>query len=436
MKMRILLAILSTLLSATALGADFPTAREWNRQVAAGWNLGNQLESCPWTWENETLALGNPDYADDAETGWGNPKVTKEMIDAVRAAGFNAVRIPVRWQCHIVNAETMTVSPTWMKRVKEVVDYCIDNDMLVIINTHHDKWIESCATNAYREQTCRRLTLLWTQIAQAFADYDYRLAFAGTNEVHLPDNWSAPTAENQNVQNAYNQAFVDAVRATGGNNLKRHLIVQTYACNHSYGLSGLVIPTDTYGNGNDYMSVEFHYYVPYEYCNSTQYYYWGEPYKQYGVPSSGNETAMKTAFNAIQRQWGQKGLGVVIGEWGVSDHWDKATNQQRIHDCMTYYCKTLVSEARDRGFSTFVWDNNVFGNGTEKFGIFDRNNQMNIRAKWILDGIFQAIPASVPSVYSTSIPTISRPYFHQGRIVIRKGNVVYNLRGGVEKIID
>jgi endoglucanase len=151
----------------------------------------------------------------------------------------------------------------------------------------------------------------------------------------------------------------------------------------------------------------------------------------YTVHSS-NEQSMIDYMNRLRNTWSNKGLGVVIGEYGATCHYT-ADNKQVQMENLQYWYQTIVSAMRERGFAGFVWDNNAFGNGTEKFGIFDRNNQMNIRAKWILNGILQAIPASVNSVSSVPSPFLSRPYFHQGRIVIRKGNVVYNLQGKVEK---
>ena len=364
------------------------TAKDWNKDVV-GWNLGNQLECPPSGWNNESMAFGNPATAANAETTWGNPRVNKAMIDAVKAAGFNAVRIPVRWQCHITDEATMTVSNDWMKRVKEVVDYCIADGMKVIINTHHDKWLESRPTNTYKDENNQKLDLLWTQIANAFKDYDYQLAFAGTNEVHIPNNFDAPTSENQAVQNSYNQTFVDAVRATGGKNKKRHLIVQTYNCNLDFGLKtgGFIVPYDIQGNENDFMSVEFHYYTPWDYCGDVTYDFWGDQYKQYGTTPLSNETSMKTDFNKAVSAWSNKGLGVLIGEWGVTNR-EKTGLTDRMHENMAYYCRCLVSEAKSRGFSTFVWDNSVFGSGQEKFGIFDRKSNMTNRAQWITNGIF------------------------------------------------
>lgn len=365
------------------------TAKKWNSEIIAGWNLGNQFE-CPAPGQDgESMAIGNPDGAIQAETAWNNPVVTKKVIKAVKNAGFNAIRIPIRWQCHITNPQAMSIDKQWLTRIKEVVDWCLDCDLKVIINTHHEKWLEGRPTHQYQKENSQKLALLWFNIASEFASYDYRVAFAGTNEVHVKDNWGMPDTENLEVQNSYNQTFVDVVRATGGNNEQRHLIVQTYACNPDFGLNGgLVIPKDLQGNGTDYMSVEFHYYTPWDYAGECKYYFWGKPYKQYGEVSPNNEKDMTDFFDRVAAEWSSRGLGVVIGEWGITDHYN-TSQADIIHENMAYYSKYLVSEARKRGFATFVWDNNYFGNGSDKFGIFDRKHGMKVKNEWCLKGIME-----------------------------------------------
>lgn len=375
-------------LSCTLHSTAQPTAKQWNDGVI-GWNLGNQFECSAPGQDGESMAIGIADNSMKAETAWGNPVVTKKVIKAVKDAGFNAIRIPVRWQCHISNPQAMSIDKEWLARIKEVVDWCLAYDLKVIINTHHEKWLEARPTYQFKDENNQKLALLWLNIASEFAKYDYRVAFAGTNEVHIRDNWGKPEDENLAVQNSYNQTFIDVVRATGGNNLKRHLIVQTYVCNPDFGLNGgLIVPNDVNENGNDYMSVEFHYYTPWDYAGECKYYYWGEPYKQYGEASPSDEKTMTDFFDKVVNTWAAKGLGIVMGEWGVTDH-TKGSQSDIQHQNATYYCKFLVSEAQKRGFSTFVWDNNAFGNGGEKFGIFDRERGMKVKNPWVLQGIME-----------------------------------------------
>lgn len=368
----------------------YPTAQQWNKDVV-GWNLGNQFECSAPNQDGESMEIGNPEGSINAETAWGNTAVTEEMIQAVKKAGFNAIRIPIRWQCHITDAQKMSIDPKWIARIKQVVGWCLDNDLKVIINAHHEKWLESLPYYANQKVNCEKLARLWTNIASEFAYYDSRLAFAGTNEVHVKDNWDKPNRENLDVQNAYNQTFVDAVRHTGGNNAKRHLIVQTYVCNPWFGINNgdFIIPKDLDGNDNNYMSVEFHYYQPWSYAGDCTYDYWGNFNKDTGDKPKDDEKTMTDFFDQVVNTWSNKGLGIVIGEWGVTDHYK--SDSEKVHENMTYYCNFLTKKAHDRGFSTFVWDNSKFGNGSEKYGIFDRseNKNMEVKAPWILNGIYK-----------------------------------------------
>lgn len=332
------------------------SAQEWDKNVVMGWNLGNSLESS------------------GGEKGWGNPETTQEMIKFIKSMGFNAIRIPVRWTEQLSDETNMTVKEEWLNRVKEIVDWCLAEDMYVIINTHHEAWLDRNPFNTTKTENNRKLAALWKCIATFFRDYDQRLAFAGTNEtiaiINGQENWNKPEAEWQAVQNSYNQTFVNAVRATGGKNYYRHLVVQTYACNGYYGLDGgFTVPTDVVEGR---LSVEFHCYDPYEYAGSGAYYYWGAEYKKMGktVPTS-DETTIISYFGNIVKTWWNKGLGVVMGEYGATCHYTTDDKQTQMEN-QQYYYKCMVSSARKRGFAAFAWDNNAFGNGTEKFGIFRR----------------------------------------------------------------
>ncbi len=340
------------------------SALEWTKDVVMGWNLGNSLE-CPKT-----------------ETEWGNPKTTKAMIHTVSEAGFNAIRIPVRWINHVTDPASMSVDAAWLARVKEVVDWCLEEDMYVIINTHHEEWLDRNPYYSKQQENNRKLSALWTTIASYFRDYGEKLIFAGTNETTV--NWSAPNTEQQAVQNSYNQTFVDAVRATGGKNYYRNLVVQTFACSPYHGLNGFTIPTDKVEGR---LSVEFHYYDPYEYCGNCTYYYWGDAYKDKGkILTSSKEATITNLFDRIWNTWGKKGLGIVIGEYGVSNHFTADDKQTQMEN-MQYYLKCLVSEAREHGFAAFVWDNNSFNNGPENFGIFKRWQNMTVGNTYFLKGI-------------------------------------------------
>ena len=163
-----------------------------------------------------------------AETSWQDTKTTQKIIDFVKAQGFRSVRIPVAWVYgHISDADAYTIDTAWMNRVKQIVDYCINDGLYVVINDHWDGgWLEEHIADTNSATIAKNkavLTAIWTQIAEKFKDYDEHLLFAGLNE---PNTEESPKASTINNLLNYNQTFIDAVRATGGQNATRVLVVQ------------------------------------------------------------------------------------------------------------------------------------------------------------------------------------------------------------------
>jgi endoglucanase len=227
------------------------SAAELAALMYPGWNLGNTLEGgdSKNNWTNVGIST---------EPSWQGTKPTKEFIDYVASQGCRSVRIPVSWVMgHITDANNCTIDAAWMSRVQEVVDYCIANGLYVIINDHWDGgWIEvsgfSESTSSYQavsEATITdkiaRLKKIWTQIAEHFSNYDQHLIFAGLNEPFQEYNlFNSRHKDLTPILERYNQAFVDAVRATGGNNASRVLVVQGPSTNISSPTATLA-PTDT-----------------------------------------------------------------------------------------------------------------------------------------------------------------------------------------------
>ena len=253
------------------------------KNMKTGWNMGNTLDSNSYVaiWDSQK----NQWYDNWAstkedekgwmvkwnkglitwETGWGQPKTSNEIIALVKSLGFDSVRMPVTWGEYI--SADGTIDPEWMARVKECVDYVIANDMYCIINLHHDGgasgWIKACESswNQYNE----RFGNIWTQIATEFKDYDERLIFESMNEVlNEKANWN-PNASESKAANVYinkwNQLFVDSVRATGGNNQTRNLVVMTYAGSGDANVlaNDFALPTDSV---KDHLIIEVHNYSP------------------------------------------------------------------------------------------------------------------------------------------------------------------------------
>lgn len=333
------------------------------KKINLGWNLGNTLE-----------AIGG-------ETAWGNPKASKTLIDLVKASGFNAVRIPCAWDQYLENQTTYKIKDLWLARVKEVVDYCIENDMYAILNIHWDGgWLENNPTPDKQAEVNKKQKAIWEQIALYFRNYDERLLFAGTNEVHTTSG--NPTQANFDVQMSYNQTFVDAVRFTGGKNAYRNLIIQAYNTNIDQAVAYLKISTDYVP---DRLMVEVHHYDPWNFCglekDETWGKYaalWGQPYEQYAIgvlagraATWGKEDYLKTQFNKIKTSFVDKGYPVILGEYGVIRRTTYSGDALMHHlDSRAYYLRYVTEQAKNYGLIPFYWDNGGIGNLA--FGIIDR----------------------------------------------------------------
>ncbi|KAB8141617.1 glycoside hydrolase family 5 protein [Chloroflexia bacterium SDU3-3] len=366
--------------AASAQTQTLPTAAQVASQIKVGWNVGNSLE------------------VPGGETNWGNPAVTQQLISSVKAAGFNAIRIPAAWDSH-ANQTTMQIDAAWLARVKEVVDYAHGQGMYVIINIHWDGgWLEEHPLYSYQTAVNAKQQSYWTQIANYFKSYDERLLFAGTNEVH--DGYGTPTAENIAVQQSYLQTFVNAVRATGGNNATRTLIVQTYNTNAWHGLDYFTLPTDTVSNR---LMVEIHHYDPYDYTlnMSGSCLYWGAPYPAQSACSWAQESYVDDLFARVNAKWVAKGVPVIIGEYGVATrpNLDLASRQ--------YYLEYTNKAAAKNGIKTFYWDNGVLPSQSNGFALFNRSTGAVIdqgALSAVLRGAGTTVPTATP-VSGTATPT-------------------------------
>ena len=273
------------------------TAAELAAKIDLGWNIGNTLE------------------ATGGETGWGNPKITKKLIDLVKQSGFNAVRIPVSWNQHLSNSSTSEIDRVWLARVKEVIQYCVDNDMYVLVNVHWDGgWLENNVTEAKKDEVNARQKTFWEQIAIRFRDFDEHLIFASANEPNVED------ASGMAVLMSYHQTFIDAVRSTGGKNAYRTLVVQGPSTDIEKTNNLMTtLPTDPASNR---MMVEVHYYTPYQFALMTEdatwgnmFYYWGadfhSPTNTGRNATWGEESDLENYFELMKIQFVDKGLSLI-----------------------------------------------------------------------------------------------------------------------------
>jgi len=348
--------------------------------IKVGWNLGNTLEA---------MSVNNGVYSAN-ETMWGNAMTTKTLIDGIKAAGFDAVRLPCAWTGYLENTTNYRIKDSWLKRVSEVLDYCIANDMHVIINIHWDGgWLEEHPLYANQVDVNKKQKALWEQIAVYFRNYDEHLLFAGTNEVHA--NYGNPTTENITVQQSFNQTFVDAVRSTGGKNKYRNLIVQAYNTNITHANNYMTMPTDAAGVTNRLMA-EVHFYDPYDFTldnSATSKYLWGADFA--GNPNCstwGQEAWVDEAFGIVKTKFIDNSIPVILGEYGLMYRSSLPEPALTSHkQARVNYLHYVNQAAKAKGLKTFYWDSGFTGNGGS--GLFNRATGAQVYADAI-DAIVSA----------------------------------------------
>lgn len=326
------------------------------KNIKIGWNLGNSLE-----------AIGG-------ETAWNNPATTLAMITKIREMGFNAVRIPCSWDQYLNDETTYEIKATWLARVKEVVDYCMQNDLYAILNIHWDGgWLENDIPNGYNEAVNNKQRVLWTQIATYFRDYDEHLLFAGCNEPNVEDEDDMATLLK------YEQTFVDAVRATGGKNVYRNLIVQGPSTDIDKTMQYMTaLPVDETPNR---LSVEVHYYSSWQFCGMENdeswgkaFYFWGEENKKYATgvyegrwDNVCGESYVQSQFQKLKERFTDQGIPVIIGEFAAIRRTLSDEQAQEGHDLSrAAFDECVVREANARGLVPFYWDRGD--------GVLDRKN--------------------------------------------------------------
>ncbi|MCR5203385.1 MAG: glycoside hydrolase family 5 protein [Lachnospiraceae bacterium] len=337
--------------------------------MGAGWNLGNQLEA-----SNN----GTP-----SETAWGNPKVSEDLIKLVKSAGFKTIRIPVSYLSKITynsSTDTYEIDSAWLTRVKEVVDYCVNNDVYAIINMHGDGynsvqggWL---LCNGDDQDTIKKKYAdCWNQIATTFKDYDEHLIFESMNE-EFDGTYSNPNKTYYANINAYNQIFVDTVRQTGSNNAKRWLLIPGWNTNINYtvGNYGFSLPTDNYLDSSvsgKRIMISVHYYDPWDFAGEGSTTQWG-PNAESGKASSwGQLDYMEDQFNKLYNTFVSKGYPVVIGEYGATDV--SSTDPNNL-SCRKDYYYNLCKIAKEKGCVPVTWDNNGHNkSGGDQFGLFNRS---------------------------------------------------------------
>lgn len=328
---------------ATADMRDIPSV-DLVKEIKIGWNLGNTMD-----------ATGDSGIA--SETSWGNPFTTKEMIDTVKEAGFNTVRIPTTWEKHLGAAPEYKIDEAWLDRVQDIVDDAMENEMYVILNMHHEEWHFPSYENY--ESAKAILTSVWAQIADRFAGYNEHLIFEGMNEPRMKGTnfeWNGGNDEGRDVVNQLNAAFVETIRNSGGNNQLRHLMIPPYAASSDTRTwNAFIIPDD------DKIIVSIHAYTPYNFAlNKNGTVVWS-------MDNTNDTREIDNLMNNIYNNFVSKGYPVIIGEFGAMD--------KNNLDSRTAWSEYYIKKAAEKGIPCIWWDNGAFTGGGELFGLLNRTTK-------------------------------------------------------------
>lgn len=344
-------------------GIEFDEQEDLIEAMGMGWNLGNTLD------------------APDGENSWGQPTTTQDMMTTLKKLGYNTVRIPVSWGKHVSEEPEYIIDADWMARVREVVDYAMNAGLIVIINSHHDNGIyEPRKNNA--DDAVEYLSAIWTQIAEEFKDYDQTLIFEAMNEPRLEGSryeWWLDMSQTDckyaaEIINDCNQAFVDAVRATGGNNRDRYLLASCYAgAPDSAMIDEFKLPEDP---AVDKMMLAVHAYTPYDLVM-------GDNMSINKFDDSGKKS-IDWFIDRLYKKFVSEGVHVVIDEMGIIEK----NNPETRYEWAKYY----VNKAQENKMACVVWDNGHTDPGHESYGLFDRRNlKIFDSAECVHNGFMDAI---------------------------------------------
>lgn len=347
-------------------------AQQISSKMTLGMNIWNTLE------------------ATGGETAWGNPKITQGLIDEIKKSGFNAIRLPCSWDQY-ANQTTGKIKDTWLQRVKQVVQYCMNDSMYTILNIHWDGgWLEDHVDVADSAAVNAKQKAYWQQIATTMRGFGDHLMFASANE---------PSVKNETqmkVLLSYHQTFINAVRSTGGRNSYRVLVVQGPSTSIELTPQLMTkMPTDSIPN---HLIVEVHEYDPSQFTILTKdaswgnvVYYWGKNFHSKTDPTHnatwGEENYIDSTMQIMQKAFVNKGIPVIIGEFGAIDHSNPAAVGQAnvasdslmARDSYVHYLGFIAHDATIHGMTPFLWS-----------GVFDRQTN-TVDDQQALDSLRQGV---------------------------------------------
>lgn len=388
------------------------TSQQILADMGMGWNLGNTLD-----------ATGKSKLS--TETSWGNPKATQELIDTVKSLGFNTVRIPVTWYKHV--DDNYTIDTKWLDRVQEVVDYCYNDGLYVILNTHHDCRQELTGSikgytpsSTYYTKSEQFIDSVWTQVAERFKDYDYHLIFETMNEPRLIGSsyewWfnknSVPSKVKDSIDciNKLNQSAVDVIRASGSRNAGRLIMCPGYdASVDGATVSGFRLPTDISGNSNRIV-LSVHGYSPYDFAMGTAASTYGDEQKQ---------QLRDWTMTPIKTNYIDKGIPVVMGEFS-------STASKSLSERLKW-ATDYAGLASAMNMPIVLWDNNAYENSdaSERHGYIDRStNQLYENQGQVLNDLFAPYKALEAQRLAAATSTITVSCTVSGEDAVAKAGTI------------
>lgn len=323
------------------------SANELVSQMTIGWNLGNTLESHP---DSYTIDMSPKKFA----TAWGNPEPTAELFETVKNAGFNTVRIPVTWYQHFEwdeFSQTYVIDADWMDYVQTTVDYAYDLDLFVILNVHHEDWVN---VSEFTDTTLAEASVImedvWGQIADTFADYDQHLIFEALNEPRQTGlgsdiEWGSGDDSSRAYINTLNGIFIETVRNQGTDeNAERLLMLPGYCADADYeALAAIEVPEK-----DDHIAFSVHAYKPYFFCGDAEFDNHTFPGESpYGADY---EEQLDELFAGLEQAIGKRNIPIIIGEFGASDFNNTESRQ--------VWAEYYLGKAKALGIPCVLWDNN------------------------------------------------------------------------------
>lgn len=316
-----------------------------------GWNLGNTLDS-----------------TGSDETSWGNPRITRELIQQIAAQGYKSIRIPVTWDSHIGKAPDYAIEPAYLDRVEEVVNWALEAKLYVMINVHHDSWMWISHMEKNHDEVLARYEAVWTQVAERFKNHSAKLMFEGINEPRFTDGGTTDRAKQYEMLKELLVSFHRIVRDSGGLNATRPLVLPTRESSPAQDdLDELYKTIQTLNDPNLIATVHYYGFWPFS-VNVAGYYKFEKDAQQDIV----------TTFDNIHNTLVAKGIPVILGEYGLLG-FDKGTDVIEQGEKLKFF-EALTHDVQQKGITHMLWDNGQHFN--------------RLTYKWSDDELFQMMKAS------------------------------------------